>query len=430
MWTRVLLAAGIAAVLRAQQDPMDLLRLVQAKVADSLDRVPRYMCTETIDRSQYDPAVQDRGFACDEGRTTRRIHLSSSDRLRFDVAMGATGEMYSWVGASRFNDRDLLDMVDEGAISTGSFAAFLTAIFRTADASFTYNGETSKDGRTLSEFGFQIPYQKSHYFYGQGIHRVITAYNGTFLVDPKTADLVRLDITSSQLPAETGACYVLTTLDYEQVRLRGVNFLLPSASLLRILNTSGGKAENRTEFSSCHEFLGESKISFDPPAEARATEAHGPALQAFAIPKGLPFRVVLTQDVNTEIAAAGDPIEAKLMTPIQNGATVIVPAGAAVATRIVRVREFHGNPLALALEVKLETVQVGGVRVRLNATLDTGAAIEQKRKKGTLQRRVDLGTLRGLEDHSASFIFYRVHFPYLIRSGLESSWVTADSTQP
>ena len=61
MWTRFLLAFTIATGVWAQQDPMDLLRLVQARIADSLDRLPRYTCTQTIDRTLYEPDVHDRG---------------------------------------------------------------------------------------------------------------------------------------------------------------------------------------------------------------------------------------------------------------------------------------------------------------------------------------------------------------------------------
>ena len=403
---------------------MELLRRVQAKVSDSINRLPRYMCTETVDRSMYRADSADRGSACDEGGPKRRMHLMTSDRLRLDVAMAAAGEMYSWVGESRFNDRDLFDMVNEGAVSTGSFAAFLTAIFRTEDASFTYDGDATRDGRALSEFGFRIPYEKSHYSFGQGIHRVITAWDGTFLVDPKTADLVRLEVSTSQLLRETGACYATTALDYAQVRLKGTDFLLPSASVLKILKASGGESENRTTFSSCHEFLGESKISFDPPPDPHVPEASHREL-GIAIPAGLHFRVALTQGLDTVTAAAGDPVKAKLITPIQNGSKVLVPAGAVVAARIVRMREFYSDVNSISLEVKLETVNVNRTAVRLIATPDTGATFQQRNGRGNLQRRIELGTLRGLEDRSASFIFRSVSLPYLIRTGLESSWITA-----
>jgi hypothetical protein len=52
-----------------------------------------------------------------------------------------------------------------------------------------------------SEFGFKIPNEKSHYSFGMGIHRIITAYSGTFLVDPTTADLVVGQIHSKYFAA-------------------------------------------------------------------------------------------------------------------------------------------------------------------------------------------------------------------------------------
>ena len=419
----LLLAFIITTGVQAQEDPMDLLRRVQARVADSADRMPRYMCTQTVDRAIYERDVHDRGRACDEG-FQRRVHLTSSDRLRLDVGITTTAEIYAWVGESRFNDRDLLDMVHEGAISTGSFGAYLNAIFRTDDASFTYNGETTQDGRALSEFGYRVPYEKSHYRYGLLQHSAITGYDGTFLVDTNTADLVRLVVRTSRLPSETGACYASTTLDYGRVRLRGADFLLPSASTLRIFHIDGGEAENRTVFSSCHEFLGESSIKFDSPSDILGTEPHhGPGAQAFSIPAGLPFRVVLTQGIDTASAAAGDPIKAKLITPLQGGSKVLVPMGAAIAGRIVRIRRFYGHDPALYLDIRLETVEVGGVSLRLTATPDGGRSF-QKARSGSLQRRVELGTLRGVEDRSASFVFRNARQPYLIGSGLESMWVT------
>jgi len=425
MWGRLLLALCLAVGVQAQEDPMDLLRRVQTRVADSADRMPRYMCTQTIDRALYERDVHDRKSACDEGPVRRRAHLTSTDRLRLDVGMTATAEIHAWVGENRFHDRDLLDMVHEGAISTGSFGAYLNAIFRTDDASFTYNGETAQDGRTLSEFGYLVPYEKSHYRYGLMQHSAITGYDGTFLADTKTAELVRLVVRTSRLPTETGACYASTTLDYGRVRLRGADFLLPSSSTLRIFHIDGGEAENRTVYSNCHEFLGESTLRFDTPPDVVVPESrHGTGPRAFSIPQGLPFRVALTQSIDTATAAAGDPIKAKLIATIRDGSEVLVPTGAVIAARIVRIRQFYGGAPALYFDIKLETVDVGGVSIRLTATPDSGRSF-RKSRSGILQRRVELGTLRGLEERSASFVFRNVKQSYLIGSGLESMWVTA-----
>src|SRR6185312_9899923 len=129
MCGRFLLALSIATGLEAQQDPTDLLVRVRARIEESLNRLPNYMCTQTIGRYQYQSVVPDRSHACDESTDRPSTHLSSSDRLRLDVAVKSNGEMYGWVGEGRFEDRELVDIVTDGAISTGSFTAFLTEIF-------------------------------------------------------------------------------------------------------------------------------------------------------------------------------------------------------------------------------------------------------------------------------------------------------------
>ena len=425
MCSRFLLAFTIAAGLQAQQDPTDLLLSVRARIDESLHRLPNYMCTQTIDRYRYQPNVPDHSLACDESSERPSTHLATSDRLRLEVAVKSTGEMYGWAGENRFDDRELVDIVTDGAISTGTFTAFLTGIFTNEAATFTYDGETTQDGLAFSEFGFHVPYEKSHYYIGFATHRAVTGYDGTFLVNPKTADLARLSIRTSQLPAETGACYSSTTLDYARIRLQGAEFLLPSLSVLRIFSRDGSVAENHTAYSNCHEFLGESTLSFDPPTNVPGEEQRdGPVSQVLKIPPKLRFRVALTQGIDTATAAAGDSIKAKLMTPIRDHLKVLVPPGAAITGRIVHIQQSHDKSPSVSLVFRLETVDVGGVSIQLTATPDTVNRFPQS-KPGTLQRRVELGALRSLEERSAALEFRNVRLPYLISSGVESTWITA-----
>jgi len=424
MCGRFLLAFSIAASLQAQQDPTELLLRARARIAESQSQIPRYMCRQTIDRYQYQPIVPDRSLACDESARRPSTHLSSSDRLRFDVSVKSTGEMYGWAGEGRFDDRELVDIVTDGAISTGSFTAFLTGIFSNEGVSFTYNGETTQDGRPFPEFGFHVPYEKSHYFVGFGEYHAVTGYDGTFLVNPQTADIVRLTIRTSQLPAETGACYSSTTLDYARIRLQDAEFFLPSLSVMRIFSRDGGVAENRTVYSNCHEFLGESTLTFDPPASVPGGEkSPGSAPEIFVIPPNLRFRVALTEGIDTATAAAGDSIKAKLMTPIRDRRKVLAPIGAAITGRIVEIRQLYASSPSVLLVFKLETVDAGGVTVQLAATPDTAKNFPQS-KPGTLQRRIELGALRSLEERSAALEFRNVRLPYLISRGVESTWIT------
>ena len=416
---------SIAAGLQAQQDPTDLFLRVRARIEESLDRLPNYMCTQTIDRYQYQPDVTDNSLACDESTERPITRLATSDRLRFDVSVKSTGEMYGWAGENRFDDRELVDIVKDGAIGTGSFTAFLASIFSNEAVRFTYNGEMTQDGRPFAEFGFHVPSEKSHYFFNFAERRAVTGYDGTFLVNPKTADIARLSIRTSQLPAETGACYSSTTLDYARIRLQGVEFLLPSLSVMRVFSRDGRVAVNHTVYSSCHEFLGESTLTFGTPTNVPSGEQRsGSASQVFVIPPKLRFRVALTQGIDTATAAAGDSIKAKLITPIRDRSKVLVPIGASITARIIHIRQFYDSSPSVLLVFKLETVDLGSGSVQLTATPDILNSF-RKSKPGTLQRRVELGALRNLEERSAAWEFRNVRLPYLISSGMESTWITA-----
>jgi len=48
---RLLLWVALAASLRAQPDPAELLLRVRDRVLNTVDRLPRYLCTQTVDRA-------------------------------------------------------------------------------------------------------------------------------------------------------------------------------------------------------------------------------------------------------------------------------------------------------------------------------------------------------------------------------------------
>ena len=403
---------------------MDLLHLVRANVVESLKRQPRFMCTETVERGEYESRRRYTATGCDQGPRRTPLRPVSSDRLRLDVAQASSGEIYSWTGESRFNDRDLLDMVHDGAISSGTFSAFLSAVFQAERATFTYNGAITEGGRTLSAFGFRVARENSHYRFGPREHSVVTGYHGTFLADTATAALVSLVVSTDPLPLETGSCFATTTLNYSSARMQGIDFLLPTESALNVAHADGGESRNRTVFSNCHEFRGESSISFEPAPEA----AHGDVNRAKAppavvIPEGLRFGVALAESIDTATAAVGDPVKARLVSRIHNGSVVLIPAGAPVAARIVRLKQFYSGENTLSFGIRLESVSVNGSAVPLVATPDWEAAFPQPVDR-TLRRRVQLGVPQGMEDRAVSFEIRDVHLPYRIDSGLPSYWIT------
>ena len=263
------------------------------------------------------------------------------------------------------------------------------------------------------------------YVFGSGRSQQIKlAYHGSFLVDPETSDLARLVIHTTQLPAETGTCEVTRILDYNRVRLGGADFLLPAEARLSIVHADGTVAENRIRYSACREFHSESRLRFDP-----LPEDDPPRLvneEASALPPGLPFRLVFTEPINSATAAAGDPIKARLKTPIRDGSNkILVPEGASVGCRILSVKHFHApQGSSLVVTVAVETLETAGTARPFKASFVPGAGRFVK-LTGPLSVRVDIGPLdRSQSPDAGVFEFSDANADYVVESGLESNWLT------
>jgi len=477
-----LLFSGIANA-QNQNDPRDLLLNARENILDTIKRLPRYLCTQVVDRTRYEPVDREEGLVsdrhtrpCDDTvaaarRADRKRRLVSSDRLRLDVAVGQSvpgmeSEMYSWAGENRFGDQDLIEFVHDGAVSTGSFSAMLAAIFGNNVTKFSYSGDSKISGRLLSEFGFRIGQEESSYKYVYGKENnqeTPMAYDGTIFVDPETADLVRLVIRTAQLRPETGACELSQTLDYGRVRLNDADFLLPKQALVAAIHSDATESENRIQYSACREFRSKSVLRF--PAsnaeETKVSDTSAPATPQFALPPGLPFSVLLTVPIDTAQAAAGDPVRGKLKTSIRDSSkNILVPEGASVAGRIMSIKRYYDRPEAsdsqsekrdpgwgtiliggqpfptsesrnkrrrkpsLVLKIRLETLDFGGSPHPLNVAFDSGRRRFRK-DNGEPSQRVDIGSLDPSQDSTtASFEFWDTSPDYVVNSGLESSWVT------
>jgi len=423
---RALLLGALAIAIQAQQEPEGLLSRVRAGVKDTFDRLPNYMCTQTVDRTESHPIHQPAVNSCDQSAAERKVRPVYSDRLRLDVAASSAGELYSWVGESRFHDRGLFDLVKQGSMSTGSFRGFLGAVFQNDLVTFTYRGETGEGGRLLASYEYHVPLEKSRYVFGPTGHQALTAYGGTFLVDPKTADLVRLVICGDPPPPGTGTCEFSTTLDYGRVRLSDADFLLPAETHLHIRNMDGAEMDNITVYSGCHEFVGESKVTFGPPGAVPAAGSESSGVPALGLPDGLPFQLVLTQDIATATAAAGDRISATVVDAIQDKSHgVLVPAGSPVLGRILRIHYDYSRTPAVTILFRVEALEINGVERPFNAIVDSKVQ-SFDRGRGALLRNVELGTLedmlrvRGV----AKLKFWGVPRDYVVKRGLESKWVT------
>src|SRR5665213_2200104 len=102
-----LILAACAAAILAETPAQVLFNRLRAKVRADVDKSPRYTCVETIVRTQYRPPLGGSRSGC-ASMIAARAKLSSPgletwhDRLRLDVAVVATSEMFSCAESPQF----------------------------------------------------------------------------------------------------------------------------------------------------------------------------------------------------------------------------------------------------------------------------------------------------------------------------------------
>lgn len=425
------LAALLLAVVpaaAADEDPTEVLIRLREQVLAHTERIPNYTCVETIHRDRFESAGEPQK-SCDGALARRKqenfsslLRLATSDRLRLDVALAATGEIYSWAGAAKFEEGEIDELIPYGAMGTGPFAAMLVGVFQGRPPRFIFEGETSLDHRVVYEYSYHVDREDSRYRVKAKREWVVTGYDAVLWVDPKTAELVRLDVSTDELPPATGLCQTDTKLEYGLVQLGNDDYLLPKFTRQRFIEREGSEAENQVTFAACREFRGESTVSF---AERRASAdaPPEPPVAPIALQAGLP----VTIDVLTAIddkAAAGDRIRGRLVNPIRDAKGVILVAGgAALDGRLMRVEIRHDKHPESALSLRWETIEIDGVRKPIELLPNRRAGAVKTIAGGLRQRGVEIELPPESDMRYGVYRFPGEHIA--VHPGLRTEWTTA-----
>jgi len=362
-------------------DPDEVLQQVRAQVLASSKRAPGYTCVETIERKYFRPVTTTRSHACPtvvgewrDPALAPELRLASTDRLRLDVTMMRQSEIYSWVGASRF-DAGIDTVVREGPVGSGAFDALLDMIFRTDVKQFRFEGHKPVAESDLLEYSFRVAQRDSHYWVKTHDSWVASGYSGSIFVEPRSGGVVRLRVEIDDPPLATGICQTAATLDFGTAPTGAAPFLLPAETRQEFLYPGGIEAENTMDFAACREYRGESAISFGPPASGLTGET-GKNVEAQSTGKilrvdaGLAFTLELLERIDTDVAAAGDGFRARLAGALRDKKhKTLAPAGSIVEGRLRRVQSFVSPP-QVYLVLAPAALWAGDERVPLAAIRD------------------------------------------------------------
>lgn len=365
---------------------LDLLTRIKIRMAENLTRLPNYTCLQTIERTR---------------RRAGGSKFEPLDRVRLEVALVEGKEVFGWPGGDKIAESKITNLVS-GTIGNGDFALFLKSIFLGPGAVFRYQGEMSMDGRRAIRFDYVVPLLASGYHLRVPPREALVPYHGSFWVQPESLDLMRLELAVDAIPPYLGLAAASDAMDYRRIDIGGSSFLLPQRSELDMTDLNGREHRNRTRFTECRQFTGESTLKFGDATDG-TLEAQSAAVKTIELPNDFEGDFSLLTPIDSATSAVGDLFLAKLVRDVRMAQQPVVPKGAELRGRITRLERADDRN---SLVVAVTSIEFGGGRVEL-ANRDNALFIQVSTK-----------TLRaGLGSYAPEAQFTMMAIPATIPSG-------------
>lgn len=292
--------------------------------------------------------------------------------MRFEIANVAGRELFAWEGEGRFEDQSIGAALPYGVVSNGEYTLHARAVFTDGYATIHFVGREVLNGQDALRWSFVIPLFGSGWTISNRGRHVRAGSHGSFWVDPKTLDVMRLDMHADDLPVDFANTAAATWIDYGRVQLGSRDVLLPQTAGL-LLDEKSGKRKlkqnlNLLVFSHCRQYSADSRVSFDagkaiPDMPGRATT------KEMELPAGLVLSLRLSTPIDSSTTAVGDRVNAITTAEINHG-KIIVPAGAAVHGRVRRMEKREGPPVQYALGLEFSELELNAQRIRFFGALE------------------------------------------------------------
>lgn len=395
----------------ANQD--ELLVRGRDRILAAIDRMPSYTCTQTVDRSEFEPVTRHpEPLSCDQlvarhADGLAKLDLVRTDRLRLDVQVSESGfERFSWPFSSRVSSEHVQDFAAGGLFGTGAFGPFLIDIFAEPGVTFWPEGVIREDGGELRQYRYSVPLASSHYRVLAGGSTRVVPFEGHFWLDTSSADIRRLSVRTAGIPRSTANCEAATTVDFARVAIGSGEHLLANRSVLHVIRLDAVEQENVTTYSACHEFHGESAIRFEgDEATAPAATSAGASNQSSGVffPAGVRVTIRFAGGIDRLRSAAGDLLVGKAFHTDPNPKKrLLVAAGAPVHCRITRL-ENDLREARLSVLLACESIEWNGRWVPFAAVPDLAEDLSRFIRK--VGQATTATQRRAYPAHGPAFLF-------------------------
>ncbi len=346
---------------------------VRAHMKQTIEGVPNYTCQMLVERFAQPPGAK---------QLTRR------DALRLDVAVVEKHELFAWPGEGAFKERDIGEFAKNGAFGTGNFATHLANALNPAGVAYTVNPVEEFAGRKAYRIGYRIPVARKPYRIKIDAQVADAGIDGQFWVDAVTLDVLRLEFSLQEIPVNFPLSAAGEFVEYERVRIGVGDFLLPKKAQMELEHEDTRLEQNRTTFTSCRQYAGESVIRFEGLADE--TEA-AKAPQEIKIPAKLQISVALRTPIVGSKAAIGDPLEAIVSKPVKIKGEVVIPKGAVVTGRVTRLEPMQVGQSQFIFSMvgfEFNKLVYGSKFAQLSAVLEEGGIIMNASIRGTRNNQI------------------------------------------
>jgi hypothetical protein len=357
----LLAACPLLSAQQSDSNPQELFQKVRRAVAAAVESAPRYTCVESVERTWYrNRQPVQTGCRAEPLTPTRQdLLVTEQDRLRLDVGVSGSDEIYAWHGESQFKTEDIGRLVPNGPISSGMFFSLIADIFVNGGGHYYYKGLRRVNDTDSAVFDYLMPRAVSHYSAETSKKREVIGYRGSFTADPVTGELQTLQVKSDEMPKEFQACGIDTFTSYQSIRVNGKPVRIPQFVRTTYESLTHDPTMTSIHYSGCHEFVGESVIHFDSVSDGTLPSSAESA-KIRSLPAKLRLKVRLDSPIDSEHTWTGDPVRATLVNAIatKSGA-VIAPQNALLTGRVVQLDHYFGRNSHWDLLLRLDRIHTG-----------------------------------------------------------------------
>jgi hypothetical protein len=373
----ILVAIACEAAICTQSDPNQLLQLAIDRVKSNTRALSRLTCEEHTSRRFYLTSAKDvrrKGQAVDRDQAGLPLpalltaafegrDLLWSDRLRVELSLFNGKDIFTWPGGGAF-DSDLDSLINNGPTLSGVLGPFdISVLLNDAEPRlFRYERTVTALGTTFAEYKYKVPVEKSHLQVPDASGaRAPISYEGFFLVDTATGDLRRLCVELNSFPHNAQLSQGAVVTDYDSHNIANTVAFVPISSTMRLSFKQGALAVNDMRYTDCHEFQAESTVTYNNATEDKSSDTQASISEKLPpIARNRLLKLALNTPIDSDTAATGDLVQAHVMKPLKGkDGRILIPAGAIVRGRIVRLVEYAAPYNSIELVMKFNELELG-----------------------------------------------------------------------